>query len=86
MIVDRQGSDAGVGRCGAADSPAQMGSESEYLQCRTVSGAPRDIRYARQLLHDRSAQVRAELADLGVSVADYELLLIVSLEPRGVVL
>jgi hypothetical protein len=31
-------------------------------------------------------QVRAELADLGVSVADYELLLIVSLEPRGVVL
>ena len=23
-IVDRQGSDAGVGRCGAADSPAQM--------------------------------------------------------------
>jgi len=43
-------------------------------------------RYARQLLHDRSAQVRAELADLGVSVADYELLLIVSLEPRGVVL
>ncbi len=29
---------------------------------------------------------RAELADLGVSVADYELLLIVSLEPRGVVL
>jgi hypothetical protein len=40
----------------------------------------------RQLLHDRSAQVRVELADLGVSVADYELLLIVSLEPRGVVL
>jgi hypothetical protein len=31
-------------------------------------------------------QVRAELADLGVSVADDELLLIVSLEPRGVVL
>jgi hypothetical protein len=31
-------------------------------------------------------QIRAELADLGVSVADYELLLIVSLEPRGVVL
>ena len=31
-------------------------------------------------------QVRAELADLGVSVADYELLLIASLEPRGVVL
>ena len=30
-------------------------------------------------------QVRAELAELGVSVADYELLLIVSLEPRGVV-
>jgi hypothetical protein len=29
-----------------------------------------------------SAQVRAELADLGVSVADYELLLIVSLEPN----
>ena len=34
----------------------------------------------------RSAQVRAGLADLGVSVADYELLLIVSLEPCGVVL
>jgi hypothetical protein len=52
-------------------------------------GRARDFRfsrYARQLLHDRSAQVRAELADLGVSVADYELLLIVSLEPRGVVL
>ena len=31
-------------------------------------------------------QVRAELADLGVSVAGYELLLIVWLEPRGVVL
>jgi len=31
-------------------------------------------------------QVRAGLADLGVSVAGYELLLIVSLEPRGVVL
>ena len=31
-------------------------------------------------------QVRAELADLSVSVADYELLLMVSLEPRGVVL
>ena len=31
-------------------------------------------------------QVRAELADPGMSVADYELLLIVSLEPRGVVL
>ena len=29
VIVDRQGSDAGVGRCGAADSPAQMGGESE---------------------------------------------------------
>jgi hypothetical protein len=43
-------------------------------------------RYLRQLLYDRSAQVRADLADLGVSVADYELLLIVSLEPRGVVL
>jgi hypothetical protein len=43
-------------------------------------------RYARQLLHDRSAEVRAELADLGVSVAGYDLLLIVSLEPRGVVL
>ena len=42
--------------------------------------------YARQLLHDRSAQVRAELADLGVSVAGYELLLMVSLEPGGVVL
>ena len=42
--------------------------------------------YTRQLLHDWSAQVRAELADLGVFVADYELLLIVSLEPRGVVL
>ena len=41
---------------------------------------------ARQLLHDRSAQVRAELAGLGVSVAGHELLLIVSLEPRGVVL
>ena len=41
-----------------------------------VSDRPRDIRrYARQLLHDMSAQVRAELADLGVSVADYELLL-----------
>jgi hypothetical protein len=39
----------------------------------------------RQLLHDRSAQVRAELADLGVSVAGYELPLTVSLEPRGVV-
>ena len=52
-----------------------------------ASDRPRDIRrYARQLLHDRSAQVRAELADLGVSVADYELLLIVSLEPRWVVL
>ena len=44
MIVDRQGSDADVGRCGVADSPVQMGSESEYLQRRTVSGAPRDIR------------------------------------------
>jgi hypothetical protein len=31
-------------------------------------------------------QVRAELADLGVSVAGYELLLIASLEPRAVVL
>jgi hypothetical protein len=52
-----------------------------------VSDRPRDTRrYARQLLHDMSAQVRAELADLGVSVADYELLLIVSLEPRWVVL
>jgi hypothetical protein len=49
-------------------------------------GANANRRYARQLLHDRSAEVRAELADLGVSVADYELLLIVSLEPRGVVL
>jgi hypothetical protein len=46
VIVDRQGSDADVGRCGIADSPAQMGSESEYLQWRTVSGAPRDIRFA----------------------------------------
>ena len=43
-------------------------------------------RYARQLLHGRSAQVRAGLADVGVSVADYELLLIVPLGPRGVVL
>jgi hypothetical protein len=32
VIIDRQGSDAGVGRCGAARSPAQMGSESGYLQ------------------------------------------------------
>ena len=30
-------------------------------------------------------QVRVGLADLGVSVAGYELLLIVSLEPPGVV-
>jgi hypothetical protein len=32
VIVDRQGSDAGVGRRGAADSPAQMDSESECQQ------------------------------------------------------
>jgi hypothetical protein len=32
VIVDRQGSNAGVERCRAADSPAQMGGESEYLQ------------------------------------------------------
>jgi hypothetical protein len=31
-------------------------------------------------------QVRAELADVGVSVADYELPLIASLKPRGGVL
>jgi hypothetical protein len=31
VIVDRQGSDAGIGRCGTANSPAQMGGESEYL-------------------------------------------------------
>jgi hypothetical protein len=50
VIVDRQGSDADVGRCGVADSPAQMGSESEYLQWRTVSGAPRDIRRSARTL------------------------------------
>ena len=32
VLVDRRGSDAGVGHCGATSSPAQMGSESEYLQ------------------------------------------------------
>jgi hypothetical protein len=32
VIVDRQGPDAGVGRRGAADSPAQMDSESECRQ------------------------------------------------------
>jgi hypothetical protein len=31
VIVDRQGSDAGIGCCGTANSPAQMGGESEYL-------------------------------------------------------
>jgi hypothetical protein len=40
VIVDRQGSDAGVGRCGAADSPAQMGGESEALDGRWPRAGP----------------------------------------------
>ena len=38
------GLDAGVGRCGGSRLTGALGSESEYLRWRTVSGDPRDIR------------------------------------------